>query len=106
MTLPKQHFLNLKKQGYSERVRKGMKPKLNGLSADYLISGTSKGCELGCSYCYSARNNKEGNPVEKFTNVEEVVDTTVKFLNKLGQKKPCQTHPSKWVIDIGQLIYV
>ena len=99
----KQEFFAEKIRATRARERKGLTPRTNGRSADYIFPSHVIGCELHCAYCYVARHRQNGNPIERYTNLDKLIDNTVTFLKNLGHKqKPTQCHPTRWSIDIGE----
>lgn len=96
-------FFKEKKNGYKFRHRKTLEVKENGRSADFIIPSFAIGCELGCSYCYVARNRPFGNPLEQYLNIDEIWAATKKHIESLGPKTiPNQCDPKQWTYDIGE----
>lgn len=91
-----------KKAGRVERERKTLAPKVNGRSADFIMAGFIIGCQLACSYCYVARHRAFGNPVEAYTNLDDILAATRKHWRKLPAKEPNQVDPVYWVYDVGE----
>ena len=99
-----QKYAIAKKSGYEERVRKDLKIKVNGRSADYILPSFATGCEkVQCGYCYTNRNRSFGNPMTKYTNLDEILESSGKFYQNLPQPKiPNQTHAESYSIDVGE----
>lgn len=91
-----------KKAGRAERLRKGLVPKPNGRSADFIMAGFATGCQLACAYCYVARHRPFGNPLETYTNLDAILAATGRHWAKLPPKTPNQVDPTYWVYDIGE----
>lgn len=91
-----------KKKGRSERVRKGLAPKPNGRSADFIMAGFATGCQLACGYCYVARHRAFGDPLETYTNLDAILAATKRHWQRLPAKEPNQVDPRYWVYDIGE----
>lgn len=70
------------KQNKTESVKKDLSIKVNGRSADFILSNPAVGCQLHCSYCYIARNRPAGNPLHKYTNLDEIINQA--SLNPVG----------------------
>jgi DNA repair photolyase len=95
-------FMAAKKAGRSERVRKGLAPKPNGRSADFIMAGFATGCPLACAYCYVARHRPFGNPLETYSNLDAILAATRRHWQKLPPKAPNQVDPRVWVYDVGE----
>lgn len=52
--------------------------------------------------CYIARNKPQGNPLEQYTNIDEIIELTKDFFAKLPPKIPNQCDPYLESIDIGE----
>lgn len=96
-------FMNEKKQGFTERPRKHISVKPNGRSADFIMPNFAIGCDLGCTYCHISRHREFGNAVERYTNLDEIWDVTLKHWSALPAKlEPNQCDPVYWTYDIGE----
>jgi spore photoproduct lyase len=100
--LTTKEYFQLKKAGYSERKRKDLSIKVNGRSADFIIPNTIIGCPYFCGFCYIARNKPQGNPIEKFTNLDEIIEAVRLHCNSLPTKQPNQCDPTYWTYDISE----
>ncbi len=90
------------KQNKTESVKKDLSIKVNGRSADFILSNPAVGCQLHCSYCYIARNRPAGNPLHKYTNLDEIINQAKIHFQALPPKKPNQCDPVYWTYDIGE----
>lgn len=98
-----QSFMKEKKQGFLERPRKSIIVKPNGRSADFIMPNFAIGCDLGCTYCHISRHREFGNPVELYTNLEDIWDATYKHWAALPRKTtPNQCDSTYWTYDIGE----
>lgn len=95
-------FIENKKRGFSEKERKTLNVRVNGRSADFIMPSFAIGCELGCLYCYVARNRELGNPLTVYTNVDKLISAVENHWKKLPAKTPNQCDPYKWTYDIGE----
>lgn len=96
-------FMRAKREGALTRERKQLQVKPNGRSADFIMANFAIGCDLGCSYCHIARHRPFGNPVELFSNKEEIWDATYNHWATLPRKiVPNQCDPVYWTYDIGE----
>jgi spore photoproduct lyase len=97
------NFFKIKKDNFSTRERIGLKILPNGRSADYIIPNIATGCEtVGCAYCYVSRNNKEGNPLTLYTNLDQIIDATIKHHQTLPPKISNQCDSLLYTYDIGE----
>jgi spore photoproduct lyase len=101
-SLTTKDYLRLKKEGYSERPRKSLVIKENGRSSDFIIPNFALGCDYVCSYCYVARNRPMGNPVELYTNTDNIINAVIKHAAKLSPKVANQCDPVYYSYDIGE----
>ena len=95
-------YFEAKKAGRAERERKGLAPKPNGRSADFIMAGFATGCQLSCAYCYVARHRPFGNPVESYPNLDAILAATARHWWKRPPKVPNQVDPERWVYDVGE----
>jgi len=95
-------YLQAKAKGFTTRKRKTMIIRENGRSTDFVAPGFATGCQLACSYCYVARHRDYGNPLEVYTNTEDIWKTIKTHYNSLGPKTPNQCDPTYWTYDIGE----
>lgn len=82
--------------------KKDLSVKENGRSADFIMSNVAVGCQLYCSYCYIARNRASGNPLQKYSNLEEILYAVKEHFICLPEKQPNQCDYSRWTYDIGE----
>lgn len=97
-----QQFLEQKKTNYSTRRRSGLLCRPNGRSSDFIAPNLATGCELACSYCYVARHRAFGNPLEQYTNLQEIWNSVEEHWKNLPPKTPNQCDPNFWTYDIGE----
>ncbi len=83
-------------------IKKRPEVRVNGRSADYILSGASNGCALACVYCYVARRKGYANPITLFTNTEDALAAQVRHLARLGPKVPNQVDADCHVYEIGE----
>lgn len=95
-------YFKVKKAMSSSRVRKGLVVRPNGRSTDFIAPGLATGCSLACSYCYVARNRTFGNPIEKYTNGNDIWEAVKEFHYQLPPKEGNQCDPVYWTYDIGE----
>lgn len=95
-------FFKLKKEGYREAERKTLQVLDNGRSADFIIPNFARGCELGCSYCYVARNNGNANAVTLYRNHDAIWQSVKRHYESLPTKTPNQCDAERWTYDIGE----
>lgn len=100
--LTTKEYFQLKKAGYSERKRKDLSIKVNGRSADFIIPSAFRSCDYSCVYCYAARNRPQGNSVEVYTNISEIIEAVRVHASKLPPKIANQCCDTYWVYDIGE----
>lgn len=94
-------YINRKKD-IQYRERKGLLPRPNGRSSDFVAPGLGTGCSCLCSYCYVARHRPYGNPLEKYTNRENIWKAVYNHWVNLPVKIPNQCDPNYWTYDIGE----
>lgn len=95
-------YFKAKNASRSSRERVNLQPKPNGRSADFIMAGFATGCQLACTYCYVARHRAFGNPLETYSNLEDILAATKSHWMKLPVKTPNQVDPVYWVYDIGE----
>lgn len=95
-------FMIAKKEGESARTRKGLVVRPNGRSADFIIPSFATGCPLVCAYCCISRHRPFGNPLERYTNWDDIWEATRTHIEKLPPKTPNQCDPVYWTYDIGE----
>lgn len=95
-------YFQLKKAGYSERKRKDLSIKVNGRSADFIIPSAFRSCDYACVYCYAGRNRPQGNPVEVYTNINEIIEAVRVHASQLPPKVANQCCDTYFVYDIGE----
>ena len=77
--------------------------KPNGRSTDFIVPSFATGCEMACSYCYVARHRAYANPLEQYSNKEEIWFNVETHWRSLPQNKtPNQCDPVYWTYDIGE----
>lgn len=94
--------LNAKKQGATNRKRSGLDPRVNGRSTDFVAPGLATGCQLFCAYCYVARHRPAGNPLELYTNRDDIWNAVYKHYKTLPSKIANQCDPNYYTYDIGE----
>ena len=102
VALPIADYFSAKKSQTSFRHRATTVVKPNGRSTDFIAPGLASGCSLACTYCYVARHRKFGNPVEIYTNREQIWYAVKRHHLRLGPKQPNQCDPKFWTYDIGE----
>jgi DNA repair photolyase len=95
-------FLEEKKNNYSQRNRVGLQCRPNGRSTDFIAPNLATGCELACSYCYVARHRAFGNPLEQYTNIDDIWLAVKSHYQALPSKVANQCDPTHWTYDIGE----
>lgn len=96
-------WLRMKREVLVLGVKKGLAPRPNGRSADFIAGSTSNGCAMACSYCYVPRRKGYANPVTVFVNVDQVIASIARHARKLGPKtEPNTVDPVDWVYDLGE----
>ena len=100
--LTTKEYFQLKKAGFTTRKKKSLFIRKNGRSADWILPNYSVGCEMQCSYCYISRNKPQGNPLEQYTNIDEIIELTKDFFAKLPPKIANQCDRYFDSIDIGE----
>lgn len=101
--LTTKEYFQLKKAGFTTRVKKSLVIRKNGRSADWILPNFSVGCETQqCAYCYIGRNKPQGNPLEQYTNIDEIIELTKDFFDKLPPKISNQCDRYFDSIDIGE----
>lgn len=95
-------YLEHKKKNASTRKRKTLVCLENGRSTDFIIPSFATGCEIFCQYCYVSRNRPYGNPLELYTNDDEIWNSIRDHYLTLGNKVPNQCDPVYWTYDIGE----
>ena len=101
-SLTTKDYFQLKKAGYSTREKKKLIVRENGRSGDFIIPNFANSCEMACSYCYVARNRPQGNPLEVYTNLDEIIQVTKDHAATLPSKVANQCDPDYYVFDIGE----
>ena len=101
-SLTTKDYFQLKKTGYSTREKKKLIVRKNGRSADFIIPNASMGCSYFCNYCYAARNRPQGNPIELFTNLDEIIEEVKSHASTLPSKVPNQCCNKYYTYDIGE----
>lgn len=79
--------------------RKSMKIRPSGRSSDFITPSFGFGCLYKCAYCYMRRHAPNGLTVAN--NPETIIRAIYKHEEKLGKKKPNQTHDKYWTYDIS-----
>lgn len=79
--------------------RKSMKIRESGRSTDFISPSFGHGCLYNCTYCYMKRHKPEGLSIA--TNTNDILNAISKHRQKLGDKKPNQTHEKFWTYDIS-----
>lgn len=98
--LPK--WNKVKKEYLVIGVLGSMKFKDNGRSTDFVPPSIANGCAMACTYCYVARRKGYANPITTFVNTDEVKQSIINHIIKLGPKTtPNQCDPKYWTYDIG-----
>lgn len=91
------------KSRFTERERKTLDCRENGRSTDFIIPSIAIGCEHSyCTYCYVARRRELGNPLEIYTNLEEIWSSIENHANSRQKKLGNQCHKTLWTYDIGE----
>ena len=101
-SLTTKDYFQLKKAGYSTREKKKLIVRENGRSGDFIIPNFSMGCSYVCSYCYAARNRQQGNPIELFTNLDNIIEEVKAHSSTLPTKVSNQCCNKYYVYDIGE----
>ena len=84
-------------------VKKSLRARPNGRSADFIAPSTSNGCAMACTYCYVPRRKGFANPITVFVNIEQVLGYLERHAGRQGSKpQPNQCDPVDWVYDIGE----
>jgi spore photoproduct lyase len=95
-------FVKLKKSLASVKERKTCIVRENGRSADFVAPSLANGCGLSCSYCFVARHRTFSNPIERYTNLDDIWKSVYVHWLKLPSKTPNQCDPVYWTYDIGE----
>ncbi|GGK35463.1 spore photoproduct lyase family protein [Deinococcus malanensis] len=96
-------WLRIKRQILVLGVRKTLKMRPNGRSADFIAPGMANGCALSCAYCYVPRHKGYANPISTFANIDDVMTALSRHANVLGAKvEPNPVDPFAWVYDLGE----
>ena len=84
-------------------VKKSLRCRPNGRSADFIAPSHANGCAMACAYCYVPRRKGFANPITAFVNIEEIMGAVERHAGKQGQKpEPNQVDPDLWVYDVGE----
>lgn len=79
-------------------IRKDLKIKCNGRSADFIIPSFVVGCNINCAYCYVKRHRDD---FIIYDNLDSIIKAVINFSNSLEKKMPNQCG-NEWTFDIGE----
>ncbi len=84
-------------------VKKSLRCRPNGRSADFIAPSHANGCAMACAYCYVPRRKGFANPITAFVNIGEIMGAVERHAAKQGRKlEPNQVDPDLWVYDVGE----
>jgi len=96
-------WVRVKRETLVLGVKKDLKMRPNGRSADFIAPSTSNGCAMACAYCYVPRRKGYANPVTAFVNIDHVVKAVQQHAARTGPKTtPNQVDADRWVYDLGE----
>jgi spore photoproduct lyase len=98
--LYRSYFQAKRFKGISLSLKKNIRPKVNGRSADFVMSAPIVGCQLVCQYCNISRHREFGNPIEQYTNIEQILLSTRDHLEGLPQPKVLNQTGPLYTYDI------
>jgi spore photoproduct lyase family protein len=96
-------WLRIKRETLVLGIKKDLKMRPNGRSADFIAPSTSNGCAMACAYCYVPRRKGYANPITAFVNIEANIASIRAHAERMGAKTEAnQVDPARWVYDLGE----